>query len=236
MSLELDDVVKHYPTASEIVRAVDGVSVRVEAGEVVAIYGPSGSGKTTLLMLAAAMLAPDSGRVLARGRNVSAMTEREASKYRLEEVGFVFQSPHLVNSAPVRDNAATKLLLSGVSPVEARRRVEPWLEHLGLGNRMDAAPSQLSAGERQRIAIARALSNGPSLLLADEPTGNLDAERGRDVLALLRGLARERDLSVLLVTHDPGAAEWVDRAFVLRDGRLTGADDSHIRRSRADQG
>ncbi len=220
MRLELAEVVKHYRTASETIRAVDGVSLTADAGEVVAIYGPSGSGKTTLLMLAAAMLPPDFGRIRVDGRDISQLTEKAAAEYRREQLGFVFQSFHLVNSAPVRDNAATKLLLSGLSPAEARRRVEPWLERLGLGDRLEASPGRLSAGERQRIAIARALSNEPRLLLADEPTGNLDAERGRDVLALLRQLARERDLCVVLVTHDPAAIEWVDRAFVLRDGRL----------------
>lgn len=220
MTLELKDVVKHYRTESETIRAVNGISLRVEPGEVVALYGPSGSGKTTLLLLAAAMLAPDSGAILADGRDVSALTEKSAAMYRLEQVGFVFQSPHLMNSVPVRDNAATKLLLSGFSPSAARRRVEPWLDRLGLGHRLGAAPSQLSSGERQRIAIARALSNDPRLLLADEPTGNLDAERGRDVLLLLRQLARERGLCVLLVTHDPAASDVVDRALVLHDGRL----------------
>lgn len=220
MSLELEDVVKHYRSESETIRAVDGVSLQVERGEVVALYGPSGSGKTTLLMLAAAMLAPDSGSILAKGREISAMGEKAAARYRLEQVGFVFQSAHLMNAAPVRDNAATKLLLGGVSPADARRRVEPWLERLGLGHRLDAAPGQMSSGERQRIAIARALSNDPWLLLADEPTGNLDAERGRDVLLLLRELAHERNLCVLLVTHDPAASEVVDRTMVLSDGRL----------------
>jgi putative ABC transport system ATP-binding protein len=228
VSLEFRDVVKHYRTESEVIRAVDGVSLTVEPGEVVAIYGPSGSGKTTLLMLAAAMLRPDSGCVLAGGRNVSELPEEAASDYRLQEVGFVFQSSHLINSASVVDNAAMKLLLGGLSPGEARDRVVPWLERLGLGGRLRAIPSRLSAGERQRIAIARALVNEPRLLLADEPTGNLDAERGEDVLALLRELARERNLPVVLVTHDPGASDWVDRTFVLRDGRLTESADQPI--------
>lgn len=225
MSLELEGVVKHYRSESETIRAVDGVSLQVRRGEVVALYGPSGSGKTTLLMLAAAMLAPDSGTVVANGREVSAMTEKAAALYRLEQVGFVFQSAHLMNAASVVDNAATKLLLGGVSPADARRRVGPWLERLGLGHRLHAVPRQLSSGERQRIAIARALSNEPWLLLADEPTGNLDAERGREVLLLLRQLARERDMCVLLVTHDPAASEMVDRTMVLNDGQLERAPD-----------
>ena len=228
MSLEFRDVVKHYRTESEVIRAVDGVSLTVEPGEVVAIYGPSGSGKTTMLMLAAAMLRPDAGSVFAGGRNVSELTEKAASDYRLQEVGFVFQSAHLISSASVLDNAATKLLLGGLALADARHRVVPWLERLGLGDRLKSTPSTLSAGQRQRIAIARALSNEPRLLLADEPTGNLDAERGEDVLALLRELAHERDLPVLLVTHDPSATDWVDRTFVLRDGQLNETADRPI--------
>lgn len=223
MRLELREVVKHYPSEGEVVRAIDGVSLAVDRGEFVAIYGPSGSGKTTLLMLAAAMLAPDSGSVWAGDQDVSKLSGEAASKYRLDQVGFVFQSFHLMNSASVLDNAAIKLLLGGLSPAQARRRVEPWLERLGLGDHMNRTPARLSSGERQRIAIARALSNDPELLLADEPTGNLDTERGRDVLELLREFARERDLPVLLVTHDPQATEVVDRALVLRDGCLAEA-------------
>jgi putative ABC transport system ATP-binding protein len=220
MTLELRNVVKHYKTESEVIHAVDGVTLSVDRGEVVAIYGPSGSGKTTLLMLAAAILAPDAGQVVVDGRDVADLTDGEAATYRRTQLGFVFQSFHLVNSASARDNAATKLLLSGISPSDARRRVTPWLDRLGLGHRLQSPAGRLSAGERQRVAIARALSNDPVVLLADEPTGNLDAERGREVLALIRDLARQRNMAVLLVTHDPGAIEWVDRAFVLRDGRL----------------
>jgi putative ABC transport system ATP-binding protein len=231
VTLKLRAVVKHYPTQGEVIKAVDGVSLTVDPGEVVAIYGPSGSGKTTLLLLAAAMLAPDAGSVMVDGRDLAALSEKEASRYRLEQLGFVFQSFHLNSSASVRDNAATKLLLGGLSPAAAHRRVTPWLERLGLGDRLTASAGRLSAGERQRIAIARALSNDPRLLLADEPTGNLDAERGGEVLALLRELARQRDMAVLLVTHDPGAIEWVDRAFVLRDGHLGElADDRPLAR------
>lgn len=221
MQLELRDVVKHYRTPSEAVHAVDGVSLVVGAGEFVAIYGPSGSGKTTLLMLAAAIIEPDAGSIVVDGRKLAGLSTDDAARYRLREVGFVFQGFHLMAAASVLDNAALKLLLEGVAPAEARRRVEPWLERLGLGHRLDQTPSRLSAGERQRVAIARALSNEPKLLLADEPTGNLDTARGRAVLELMGELARERQMPILLVTHDPQAIEVVDRAHVLRDGRLT---------------
>lgn len=226
MRLELHEVVKHYRSEAEVVRAVDGVSLTVEPGELVAIYGPSGSGKTTLLLIAGAMLAPDAGVVRVGGRVVSELADAEAALFRRDNVGFVFQSFHLANSATVTDNAAIKLLLAGVSLSDARRRVEPWLDRLGLGDRLTAVPGQLSAGQRQRVAIARALANDPKLLLADEPTGSLDADRGRDVLALIRDLARERGLPAVVATHDPQAMEFADHALVLRDGHLTAAPAS----------
>jgi putative ABC transport system ATP-binding protein len=228
VSLELRDLVKHYRTEGETIRAVDGVSLTVAPGEVVSIHGPSGSGKTTLLMLAAGLLSPDFGSVIAGDQDISKLDEKAAARYRLDHIGFVFQNAHLISSASARDNAAIKLLLDGLAPAAARRQVEPWLVKLGLGDRLNAAPGQLSAGQRQRIAIARALSNDPQLLFADEPTGNLDAERGKEVFALLRDLAHERQMSVMLVTHDPQATEWVDRAFDLRDGRLLGRADRDV--------
>jgi putative ABC transport system ATP-binding protein len=223
--LEFRDVVKHYRTDADVVRAVDDVSLTVESGEFVAIYGPSGSGKSTLLMLAAALLPPDSGHVIAGDVDLAALSGDDAAEYRLKHLGFVFQSFHLIGSASVLDNATVKLLLAGMSPSEARAQVEPWLERLGLGARLEHTPGRLSAGERQRVAIARALSNEPSLLLADEPTGSLDTERGADVLTLMQDLAHDRGIGVLLVTHDPQAVRFVDRVCVLRDGQLSEVDD-----------
>jgi putative ABC transport system ATP-binding protein len=219
-ALELRDVVKHYPTRGETVRAVDGVSLTVEPGEFVAIYGPSGSGKTTLLLLAAALMEPDSGSVWFDGHDVTRLDPREAARFRRGEVGFVFQSFHLMPAATALDNAAVKLLASGLTMEAARHRARPWLERVGLGPRVDHTPRELSKGECQRVAIARALANEPRVLLADEPTGNLDTNRGREVLALLRELSDERGVPVLLVTHDPQAMRVVDRAFTLRDGIL----------------
>jgi putative ABC transport system ATP-binding protein len=220
--LEVRDLVKHYPAVGgdDPVRAVDEVSLRVGPGELVALYGPSGSGKTTLLKLIAAVIAPDRGQVLVDGREISALSEREAARYRLRDVGFVLQSFHLVAGLSAIDNAALKLLGAGMRVREAHRRVTPLLDRLGIGERADHRASELSMGERQRVAIAKALSTEPALLLADEPTGNLDTRRGRDVLALLAQLCRERETAVLLVTHDPRAAAFADRVHALRDGRL----------------
>jgi putative ABC transport system ATP-binding protein len=219
--LELDGLVKHFPLASgEPVRAVDGISLTVERGELLALYGPSGSGKTTLLMLIAALLEPDAGSVTLDGRDVCAFSPRDAARYRLLDLGFVRQSLNLIAGADVVDNAALKLMGTELGAREARRRVAPLLERLGLEQRASHRPEQLSMGERQRVMIARALSTDPKLVLADEPTGSLDTQRGDEVLGLLAEVCRERRVSVVLVTHDPQAASYADRVHALRDGRL----------------
>lgn len=201
-------------------RAVDGVSLAVGPGELVALYGPSGSGKTTLLMMIAALLRPDSGTVTMDGRDVSRLSEREAARFRLSELGFVRQSLHLLESASALDNAALKLMGTDLGAGAAQRRVIPLLERLGLGARVEHRAERLSMGERQRVMIARALSTEPRLVLADEPTSNLDSARGEEVLRLLTEVCRERRTAVLLVTHDPMAAAHADRVHALRDGKL----------------
>ncbi|HVA19874.1 MAG TPA: ABC transporter ATP-binding protein [Solirubrobacteraceae bacterium] len=218
--LELRDLVKHYPTfGGEPVRAVDGVSLTVRAGEMVALYGPSGSGKTTLLLMIATLLAPTSGTVLIGGRDTSALSEREASRFRLTELGFIRQNFDLLPGVSAIDNTVLKLL-GAMRWRQAQREIEPLLIRLGLGERLHHRSETLSMGERQRVMIARALSTNPRLLLADEPTGSLDTQRGREVLELLRELCRERGVAVVLVSHDPMAARYADRVLGLRDGRL----------------
>jgi putative ABC transport system ATP-binding protein len=219
--LSLADVVKHYPTiGGEPVRAVDGVSLQVEPGEVVALYGPSGSGKTTLLMMIAMLLQPTSGSIRIGQRDIASLSEREASHFRLSELGFIRQSFDLLPGVSTIDNAILKLLKT-MRWSEARREVTPLLRSLGLGERLQHRSETLSMGERQRVMIARALSTRPPLLLADEPTGSLDTQRGREVLELLQGLCREREVATVLVSHDPMAAMFADRVFTLRDGKLT---------------
>ncbi len=219
-ALELRGLVKHYRAGEEVVRAVDGVSLTVQAGEFVALYGPSGSGKTTLLLLAAGLLAPDAGSVIFDGRDLGALTVREGSLFRRREVGFVFQSFHLIPGATAIENAAVKLLADGYSVSEAKLLARPWLERVGVAERELHRSEELSMGERQRVAIARALLNEPRLLLADEPTGNLDSARSREILGLLGEVCREREMPGLLVTHDPQARAFVDRVYTLRDGHL----------------
>jgi putative ABC transport system ATP-binding protein len=219
--LALADVVKHYPIiGGEPVRAVDGVSLEVEPGEVVALYGPSGSGKTTLLMMIAMLLQPTSGTIRIGQRDIASLSEREASRFRLSELGFIRQSFDLLPGVSTIDNAILKLLKT-MRWSEAQREVTPLLESLGLGERLQHRSETLSMGERQRVMIARALSTRPRLLLADEPTGSLDTQRGREVLELLQGLCREREVAAVLVSHDPMAALYADRVLALRDGTLS---------------
>ncbi len=227
-TLELRDVVKHYAGGAETVKAVDGVSLTVAGGEFIALYGPSGSGKTTLLMLAAALASPDSGSILFDGRDIGEFSERDGARYRRVDVGFVFQTFHLLAHTSALDNATIKLTGDGCTLREARRRALPWLERVGLAERVEQTPETLSMGERQRVAIARALANEPRLLLADEPTGNLDSRRSREVIALMRDICHERAIPGVLVTHDSDATRFVDRVYTLRDGHLADGMDPQL--------
>ncbi len=218
--LELESVVKRYNGGGEAVRAVDGVSLSLRAGEMVALQGPSGSGKSTLLMLTAGLLAPDEGTVTYDRRDLAGFSEDEVADHLLHDVGFVHQRFELMPRASVLENAAMKLLLAGTGMREARRRALPWVERVGLGERVGHTPEQLSGGERQRVALARVLAAEPRLILADEPTGNLDSARSEQIVALLHELAHEGHAAVLLVTHDADAARSADRTCQLRDGRI----------------
>ncbi len=218
--LELDSVVKHYRDTTEEVRAVDGVSLAVAPGEMVALLGPSGSGKTTLLLLIAALLRPERGTVQYDGRDLSSLSENQVCDYLLRDVGFIYQNYHLMPRVPAIENASIKLLLGGMGTRDAQARARPWLQRVGLGDRLRRTPDELSGGERQRVAIARALAGEPRLILADEPTGNLDSARSGEIVELLRSVAHERGAAVVLVTHDSEAAALADRRCTLRDGKL----------------
>jgi putative ABC transport system ATP-binding protein len=222
--LELERVVRHYRAAGEEVCAVDGVSLRVAGGEMVAVQGPSGSGKTTLLLLIAGLLRPEQGAIRFAGRDLFELSDDQISDYLMHDVGFIYQSYRLMPRVSVLENSALKLLGGGMGLREAKQRVLPWLQRLGLSDRLGHTPEELSGGERQRVAIARALSNEPRLILADEPTGNLDSARSVETIQLLAGLAHEQGAAVVLVTHDAEAARLADRGFTLRDGRLLEAE------------
>lgn len=218
---------KHYHVGDgEPIRAVDGLSLSIAPGELVALYGPSGSGKTTLLMLIAALLQPDAGNVIVNGRDLASLSDSEQSSYRLRELGLIDQTFDLLPGGTVLQNAALKLWMIESTRL-AEERMRPLLKRLGLGERLGHRADQLSVGERQRVIIARALSTHPKLVLADEPTGNLDTRRGQEVLELLSQTCRERGTSVLLVTHDPQATTFADRVLALRDGRLTPIRQEH---------
>jgi putative ABC transport system ATP-binding protein len=221
--LELERVVKHYLAAEEEVRAVDGVSLEVRPGEMVALQGPSGSGKTTLLLLIAGLLTADAGTIRFAGREIAALSEDQASEYLMRDVGFIYQSVQLMARTSVLENASLKLVLGGMGMREAKAHTMPWLERLGLADRISHTPEQLSGGERQRVAIARALAGDPRLILADEPTGNLDSARSMEIVELLHAIAGERGAGVVLVTHDSEAAALADRRYLMRDGTLSRA-------------
>ncbi len=219
-ALELERVSKRYSDAGEVVRVLENITLRVEPGEIAVLYGPSGSGKTTMLLIAGGLLAPDSGAAHIDGRDLATLPGDELLALQRERLGFIYQSPRLMPGVPAVENAAIKLLAGGIGLRSARPRATDWLERVGLSHRLDHTPEQLSGGERQRVAIARALVTSPAVILADEPTANLDSRRAREVLALLAALGRDRSAAVLIATHDPHAASFADTLLALRDGRL----------------
>jgi putative ABC transport system ATP-binding protein len=222
--LELERARKYYASTGETIHAVEEVSMSVAAGEFVAIFGPSGSGKTTLLLLAAGLLRTDSGSVRFEGRDLAALSRAQALAYRRTKLGFVFQDFNLAAGLTAEENAALPLLLGGARHRDAHKRARRALEDVGLERRRAHTPDRLSGGEQQRLAIARALVGEPKLILADEPTGNLDSATGNAVLELLSATAREHGAAVVLVSHDPRAARVADRVLGMRDGRLAERD------------
>jgi putative ABC transport system ATP-binding protein len=218
--MELCEVTKTYQQGRRCVQAVRGVSLEVPAGEFLAIMGPSGSGKSTLMHLLGALDTPTSGRVLFQGRDLGKLSDRERSLLRRTQIGFVFQFFNLLPTLRAAENVALPLFLAGESRSQALHKANASLDRVGLGHRADHFPEEMSGGEMQRVAIARALVCEPEAILCDEPTGNLDSATSQEVLALLRSLPEDGRRTVVMVTHDPGAAAHGDRLVHIRDGLI----------------
>jgi putative ABC transport system ATP-binding protein len=218
--LQTREVSKHYQMGTTTVVALDRVSVTVAEGEFVALLGTSGSGKSTLLNLIGGLDHPSAGEVFFDGRSLAPFTKREMARYRRRSVGMIFQNFNLITTMTAAENVELALAFGGLRGRERETRASELLQRVGLGERQDHRPSELSGGEQQRVAIARALANRPRVLLADEPTGNLDSTRARELLSLLREMVSHDKLTVLMVTHDRDlAAQFADRTIQMRDGR-----------------
>jgi putative ABC transport system ATP-binding protein len=218
--VEIDDVTRIYRKGGTEIRSLNHVTLRIEAGEFVALMGPSGSGKTTLLNLLAGLDSPSSGAVRVCGLDLAKLSSRELARWRADHVGFVFQSFNLLPVLTARQNVELPLTLQPLSREARRAHAEAALRCVGLGDRMDHRPSELSGGQEQRVAIARALACDPQLLVADEPTGDLDATAAHDVLLLMERLNREFGKTIIIVTHDPHVAEFAQRELHLEKGVL----------------
>jgi putative ABC transport system ATP-binding protein len=223
--IELQGVSRTVPSGDTMLTILHPLDLRLDSGRVVAITGPSGSGKSTLLGLIAGLDSPSSGRILIDGSDITAMSEDELARFRGTRIGFVFQFFHLLPSLTAWENVRVPLEIAGTA--DAGRRADELLTEVGLAGRRHHYPSQLSGGEQQRVAIARALANDPPILLADEPTGNLDSGTGHQVIDLLIDVNRRRKTTVVLVTHDPELAQLAEVSVALRDGRVV----SHVDRA-----
>jgi ABC-type lipoprotein export system ATPase subunit len=215
------DLTKHYTMGAAVVRALDGVTCRIDRGEFVGLLGTSGSGKSTLLNLVAGLDRPTGGVLDVFGQSLAGMTRDALSVHRRRNVGMIFQAFNLIPAMTAEENVALAMMFAGVPRAERERRAGDLLAQVGLGARRTHRPKELSGGEQQRVSIARALANGPEILLADEPTGNLDSRTARDILGLLQSLHRDAGKTVILVTHDAALARsCVQRSLMLLDGRV----------------
>ena len=218
--IEVQDLHREFIMGDQVVAALDGVSLMIDEGEFVSIMGPSGSGKSTLLYLLGGLDRPTEGHIRVRGHDITALDENALADFRRRDVGFVFQSYNLVPTMTALDNVIFPTYFAGVSRSVRRERAGSLLDRVGLGDRMDHKPTELSGGQQQRVAIARALINDPSIVLADEPTGNLDTHTGAEVMALLSRLNRDEGRTVVIVSHDPRVSEYASRSVHLLDGKI----------------
>ncbi|MBI4671181.1 MAG: ABC transporter ATP-binding protein [Chloroflexi bacterium] len=233
MSLvQTQELTKVYGAGDTAVTALDHVNVHVNPGEFVAVMGPSGCGKSTLLHLVGGLDRPTSGRVWIEDTSLGDLNDDKLTELRRRKIGFVFQFFNLIPVLDATENAALPLTLDGTSPGDAKKKARAWLTRVGLGNRLTSRPDQLSGGQQQRVAIARALAAEPALVLADEPTGNLDTHSGDEIAGLLRQVSDEWQRAVVMVTHDPRIAAYADRIVFLKDGRVV--DDTKLKQDGSD--
>jgi len=218
---ETENLTRVYGSGEAQVKALDGVSLHVDTGEFVAVMGPSGCGKSTLLHLIGGLDRPSGGVVKIEGQDLSSLNDDELTDLRREHIGFIFQFFNLIPTLTALDNTALPLVLGGMKPGDAQVRAAEWLEKLNVADRSTHRPEELAGGQRQRVAIARALVTDPSLILADEPTGNLDSKAAQDFATLLRETVDRWERSILLVTHDPRISSFADRIIYLEDGRIS---------------
>jgi putative ABC transport system ATP-binding protein len=220
------DLTKSYGSGDTTVTALDRVSITIQPGEFVSIMGPSGCGKSTLLHLIGGLDRSSAGKVLIEDIDLTTLSDNKLTELRRRKIGFVFQFFNLIPVLNATENAALPLTLDGAKPAEAKARAAEWLNKVGLGNRLNNRPDQLSGGQQQRVAVARALVADPKLILADEPTGNLDSRAGEEIAGLLRQVADDWQRTVVMVTHDPRIAAYADRIIFLKDGKVV--DETHL--------
>src|SRR3989344_6739159 len=217
--IRLENVEKEYFIGTNVVRALAGASLKVKKGDFIAIVGPSGSGKSTMMNMIGALDVPSKGEIYLEDKNIAVMTESELAQIRGRKIGFVFQNFNLIPTLTAKENVSLPMIFQGVNKVDREDRADDLLRKVGLGDRMDHLPGELSGGQKQRVAIARALANNPELILADEPTGNLDSKTGEDILDLLREL-NKKGITLIMVTHENEIGRLADRIIRLTDGSI----------------
>ena len=229
--VKTEDVVKEYRMGANVLRALDGININIERGEYISLMGPSGSGKSTLFNMIGALDRPTEGQVYIDGQNMSNLSQRQIAAFRCHRVGYIFQSYNLLNVRTAHGNVTLPMIFAGIPEKQRNEKAEKLLDRVGLGDRMYHLPDELSGGQRQRVAIARALANDPSIILADEPTANLDTITGREIIDLIKQLNTEQGVTVISATHDLKMLDVSDRIVDIRDGlveRIRNRDEIEI--------